>query len=288
MHPQHGSVEAYFCRLEDGLQTNLRWVKRYPAIGGRGLALECVDPLQDWRVSVDDDSFPVSGRFEGVGTPFLFDQVAIDATEGAAGPYDAYRHFVASGTWALERFGPDPVPEGLVGVRDRTWGVRTRRPRLHFWFVLRTGTTQLCLLHQELADGRIHFSQAGVTSPEGSTPLTVADHDLRLDPHTRVLDGGTVRLTGDGTAYEVRFERVGLGLRLAGAGYNDQQGTEESADTQQDSYDLTDPGVAAKTGRGTIDVGVTFSVTGDLTGEGIGVAESAVARDHVRYGPQIA
>lgn len=80
------------------------------------------------------------------------------------------------------------------------------------------------------------------------------------------------------------YERVGLAMRLAGAGYVDSQGERSDGAVQCDEYDLADPEVARKTGRGTMDQGVRAQVTGAWEAEGIGVVESAIARDHVRYG----
>ncbi|MCW3011557.1 MAG: hypothetical protein JWO90_1961, partial [Solirubrobacterales bacterium] len=56
---------------------------------------------------------------------------------------------------------------------------------------------------------------------------------------------------------------------------------------QRDSYDLADAAVARATGRGTTDCGVRVRASGAWSGEGIGVVETAVARDHVAYGGQL-
>jgi hypothetical protein len=75
-------------------------------------------------------------------------------------------------------------------------------------------------------------------------------------------------------------------MRLAGAGYDDSQGARGSG-VQGDSYDLGDPDVARRTGRGTMDQGARCQVTGAWEADGIGVVESAIARNH-HYGSQLA
>ena len=78
---------------------------------------------------------------------------------------------------------------------------------------------------------------------------------------------------------------MGTGIRLAGAGYDASQGDRgTTSGSQRDEYDLSDPAVAQSTGRGTIDAGVRAQVSGAWSAEGIGVVETAIARDHVRYG----
>jgi hypothetical protein len=76
-------------------------------------------------------------------------------------------------------------------------------------------------------------------------------------------------------------------MRLAGAGYNDSQGERSEGSVQRDSYDLGDPEVARRTGRGTIDQGARGYVSGAWSGDGVGIVESAIARNHVRYGHQL-
>jgi hypothetical protein len=78
-------------------------------------------------------------------------------------------------------------------------------------------------------------------------------------------------------------------MRLAGAGYDDRQGARDhDQGVEQDEYDLADPEVARHTGRGTMDAGAVGRVSGAWSAEGIGVVETAIARDHVHYGGQIA
>jgi len=57
---------------------------------------------------------------------------------------------------------------------------------------------------------------------------------------------------------------------------------------QRDSYDLSNTDIAIRTGRGTIDQGAQAAVTGVWEADGVGVVESAIARNHVRYGHQLA
>lgn len=292
VYPARGISECYLCRLDGDRQVNVRASQPLPEPGadldaGR-FSLRCDDPLRDWSVTIELADGRFSGRFAGSLAPYLYRTIDVPASE-PGGQFDLFRHFVALGRWELDDPAGVQPADGLLGVRDRTWGVRTRRPRLHLWSVLQLGDACLALKHQERSDGSVMFGEAGLTHPDGRVDsLELVEHDLTFDRSERQIDRGRIELTSADGQLTVEFERVGRGMRLAGAGYDDAQGDRgTSDDLQQDEYDLADPEVAAQTGRGTIDAGVRASVTGAWSGEGIGVVETAIARDHVRYGPQV-
>jgi hypothetical protein len=214
--------------------------------------------------------------------------VDVPASE-AGGEFDLYRHFVAVGEWTLEHRAGIDTAGRLLGVRDRTWGVRTRRIRWHNWCVFQFGERTLTLIHQEMADGTIMHSEAGVVHGNGKLErLRIVDHDATYEPDTRQVTRAQWALQGEHGELKLEYDRVGLGMRLSGAGYDDSQGARASGDVQRDAYDLADPEVARRTGRGTIDQGARGHVSGAWEADGTGVVESAIARNHVRYGRQLA
>lgn len=292
VYPGRGLAECYFCRIEGDRQVNVRaWQpapERRQELEAGGFSISCETPLRDWAVRVDLEEDRLAGRFLGTLPPFLYRPIDIAADE-PGGPFDAFRHFVALGRWELAA-APSGAPEqGLLGIRDRTWGVRTRRPRLHLWSVLALGDACLAVKHQERADGSVLFSEAGLTHADGRVEaFAVERHELEFDPHERQIARGRLDLGSPGGALTVEFERAGQGIRLAGAGYDDRQGDRgTAAGLQRDVFELADPEVAARVGRGTIDAGVRARAGGVLEAEGAGVVETAVARDHVRYGVQV-
>ncbi|MGH2761314.1 MAG: hypothetical protein ACRDLD_01795 [Thermoleophilaceae bacterium] len=292
VYPARGIAECYFCRLDGDRQINVRGWSELP---GRGAALtsgpfslRCDSPLHDWSVEVDADDARFEGRFLGTHPAYLYSAVDVPASE-PGGEFDLYRHFVAVGQWQLATFDGEGRDNLFTGVRDRTWGVRTRRIRLHNWYVFAFGDRCLTLIHQELADGSVFFSEAGVVSADGGVErLIVEQHHLLYDPQTREVIEGAFDLAGERGSLRLEYERVGRAMRLAGAGYDERQGARDtSTGTQRDEYDLGDPEVARKTGRGTMDAGARARVTGAWSAEGTGVVETAVARDHAKYGRQI-
>ena len=293
VYPVRGVSECYFCRFDGGRQINVRVWNALPRPGeevdATPFMMRCDVPLRDWSVSIDLEGSQFRGQFVGSMPPYLYPILDIPSSQ-PGGDFDLYRHFVALGTWKLDEFAGLDVATEYIGVRDRTWGVRTRRIRLHNWYVFRLGDVCLTLIHQELSDGSVFFSEAGAVHSDGRTErLHVAGHDLQYDPNTREIESGRFTLLGDDGALRLEYERVGRGIRLAGAGYDDAQGSRDTPNgIEQDEYDLADPEVAKRTGRATIDAGVRARVEGAWDAEGVGVVETALARDHVKYGHQIA
>jgi len=292
-YPTRGVAECYFCRIDGDRQINVRGWQKLPEAADPGqsgaFSLRCETPLKDWRVTVAVAEDRFDGRFRGAGAPYLYRTCDVPASEDD-GEFDLFRHFVAVGRWELlESGGLDPGTE-FVGVRDRTWGVRTRRVRLHNWIVFQFGEVCLTLIHQERADGSILFSEAGLIHGDGRVEqFGVVEHDLVYDPQDRQITRGRFELDNEDGRLTLEFERVGFAMRLAGAGYDNSQGDRGiSSGNQHDEFDLGDPDVARRTGRGTMDAGAIGRISGTLSAEGQGVVETAIARNHVRYGSKIA
>jgi hypothetical protein len=158
---------------------------------------------------------------------------------------------------------------------------------LHNWLVFEVDGICLNVYRQERADGSIICSEGGIAWPDGRTErLQVTDYDFIFDPRTREARGGYFALSGDNGELRLEYETIGRGIRLSGAGYDDSQGGRASG-AQIDCYDLSDPDVARRTGRGTTDIGARVIISGMIRGKGLGVVESAVARDHLRFGDKI-
>jgi hypothetical protein len=292
VYPLRGVNECYFCRIDGQHQVNVRAFGELPAPGhdvqAGPFSLRCEVPLRDWMVTVNLEETSFAGRFAGVNPPYLYDAVDVPASE-PGGEFDLFRHFIAFGQWHLQQTAGLDASTQLVGVRDRTWGVRTRRIRWHNWCVFQLGDRTLTLIHQELADGTVMHSEAGTVDTDGHVDrLTITDHDVTYDPHDRQVTRARWNFDSEAGPLKLEYERVGLAMRLAGAGYDDSQGSRSAGDVQRDTYDLSDPDIARRTGRGTMDQGARAHLTGAWEAGGIGVVESAIARNHVRYGHQLA
>jgi hypothetical protein len=287
VYPARGLSECYFCRLDGDRQLNIRASQPLGTADGQPFSMRVEEPMRRWTVAVrDGDGMLLEAAFNYERAAHLFAPLDIPASTPGGG-FDSFRHFVSSGTV------PDGVPFAngpLLSARDRTWGVRTRRARLHNWYVLHLAGCYLALIHQELADGSVHFSEAMLLHDDGEKEaLRITGHELAFDPEDRSIRSGSVQFEGSQRRLELEYERVGLAIRLAGAGYDDRQGERgDSRALQRDEYDLGDRAVAAATGRGTMDAGVRARVSDrSWSADGVGVVETAIARDHVAYGAQL-
>lgn len=296
-YPYAGILEVYACVLVDGVQHNLRQQvrerNRERVDAAEHIQFTIVEAMKTWAVRASGPAFALDLRFTARQVPYLFPPFFVAADpphQAGALEFDSVQHFVQPGTFTATDL------EG-VSFRDRTWGVRTARPRLHNWYVFHLPDgAYLNLIHQERADGRVMVSHLSHVDEGGAVRTGVLDtHALEFDPHSRTLlraryDGHD----GQGCAIALEVENTGPGIRLLGAGYTSAQGEvggevgDEGA-AQVEAWDLADDDLVTRIGRGTIDSPARAALRWDgiaATG-GIGVTETAVARDHWRYGSQL-
>lgn len=290
IYPDRGIAECYFCRLEGETQHNIRVCQALPAVSGQcppaPVSLRCRQPMRSWDATIAVDGNRFDGRFVATTAPYHYSTVAIPATE-TGGPCDDYQHVVSAGCWDVNILQGSEPGTDYHCIRDRTWGTRTRRLRLHNWMVFDVAGACITVMHQERSDGSVMYSEGGVAWPDGRIErMQVESYDFRFDSHTREARSGCFDLAGAAGKLRLEYQTVGFGIRLNGAGYDDAQGG-RTAGQQVDRFDLGDADEARRSGRGTIDIGAHARVAGILNGEGMGVVESAVARDHARFGSAI-
>jgi hypothetical protein len=297
-YPNNDVLEVYACLLDGDQQHNLRQRVRSTDRGRLDTAervrFAVTDPMLAWSFAVDGPSFALDLRYQATTAPHLFPPFVVAADlpgDATSGEYDAIQHFVQPGTLTGSIDGHDV--EGLLSFRDRTWGVRSNRPRLHNWFVCHLPAAQyLTLIHQERADGRCMVSHAALVAADGATTrLILDDHDLSFDAASRLLRSARYRGHDQtGRRFTLDVENSGPGVRLLGAGYTGTQGDEGvPSGFEHETWDLSDPAVSTRFGRGTIDSPATmeFAWADGERAQGFGVTESAIARNHWRYGSQL-
>jgi hypothetical protein len=301
-YPFSGVLDVYACLLSAGQQHNLR--QRVRAVDrGRLDAAEqvrftIVDAMQTWHASATCPAFALELRFQAGHVAHLFPPfvVAADRPDSSSAlEFDAIQHFVQPGQASGElRVGSaPPEPFDARSFRDRTWGVRSARPRLHNWFVFHADEGQyVTLIHQERANGTPMVSHMAVVAADGSARTLVLDeHDLTFHPRTRLLLAARYRgHDAAGRRVQLMVENIGDGVRLLGAGYTSAQGDASAEEgVVSETWDLGDADLMTRMGRGTIDSPASMVLhCGDgVPLHGVGVTESAIARNHWRYGSQI-
>lgn len=288
VYPRRGLAECYFCRFEGDRQINVRACQALPHTADESpaetpFALRCIAPMVAWDVQISTGAGSFEGKFDTLTQPYHYTPIIVPAT-APGGPYDNWEHVVAAGRWLLTAFTGNDLEDDYLCIRDRTWGLRTRRLRLHNWLVFECNGICINVLHQERADGSVMYSEGGIAWPDGRTDrMRIEAYDISFDPETREARAGFFELVGDSGRLRLDYETVGHGIRLSGAGYTDTQG-DSATGMQHDIYDLGDAETARRTGRGTTDMGAHARLSGLVSGDARGVVESAVARDHVRFG----
>ena len=299
-YPGAGVLEVYACLLHEGRQLNVRQrvveFDRCRTDAASAVTFDITDPMKSWTMCARGSMCAFDLSFGASAAAYLFPPfvVAADLPHEAPPPQiDAVQHFVQPGTVRGElRVDGRTLDVEARSFRDRTWGVRTSRPRLHQWYVLHLDDgSQLNLIHQERADGAIMVSHVARVASDGAIETGVIDsHSLTFEPASRLLLHGRFQAhTAKGARIDVAVDNAGQGVRLVGAGYTDAQG--EPTDfgrVQEDAWDLADPAIVARVGKGTIDSPVTARcVWGSESSSGIGITETAIARNHWRYGTQL-
>ena len=299
-YPHTGTLEVYACLLIAGRQVNLRQrvteFDRMRLDSADSVTFAISEPMRTWTMKAHGSEFEFDLTFAAAQQSYLFPPffVAADFPHQATSlQVDTIQHFVQPGvvTGSMTIGGESTAVEAR-SFRDRTWGVRTARPRLHQWYVLHLDDgSSVNLIHQERADGTVMVSHLARVGAEGEIETGVIDqHELTFDPVSRQLRQGVYQAhTARGTVIQLRVDNLGEGVRLLGAGYTGDQGEASGLGrAQEDSWDLSDPDVVARVGKGTIDSPVRGTCTwGDSVADGIGITETAIARNHWRYGVQL-
>ena len=291
-----GVTESYLCVIDANQQINHRSTGSLEP-GSDGLSdgvasFSIASPMKEWEISIEipECDTSLNLRFDSKQEPFLLKPVWA-GPDRDSDDFDQWEHFVQPGqiTGTVQVHGEVLGITEFSSFRDRTWGVRSRRPKLHNWVVLHLENgSYMSLVHQEVADGRILYSHAGLVTGDGRVELlAIEEHDITFDPVSRVPSEGTFYLRGDGRDMTLHMSRQGQGIRVLGAGYDATQGKtrDASSATSCNTWNLKDPETLSKVGRGTIDTGVRCSLVSGVSNQtGYGVWETAIGQSHYRYG----
>ena len=204
------------------------------------IGVEVLEGLRRLRVWCEPNEWDLSFDLTFEGAAFPFQEPHFFRRAGNRVVMD-YTRLTQPGRWSgqLSVGGEqhDVRPEGWLGARDHSWGIRPvgdREPagaparggqRGFFWNWSPIQFDDHCIMYtaSEDADGsRWHEAAARLypyDAERAPDALSVVRHDLRLKSGTRLFDGGTVVFSDpDGHELSLEFEPLSL-LHMAGAGY---------------------------------------------------------------------
>jgi hypothetical protein len=216
-----------------------------PVIGP--LRFEIVKPMQHWRWVLGENPTGVTWEldFRARWAPVDYRQFEFDNEDGNG---SNYHHLVQLGTsqGTVEIDGQRmDIGGALHTSRDRSWGVRRAREGqgLLLWLQQRFSDVEISLILIEARDGSITYFDGSATTVSGRSSLVSVGHNLRMDPGTRDMLGGTVEV-GDTSGRTYRIEYADRLLRgyVGGIGYGGWQGQDRGAFfAESATIDMTRP-----------------------------------------------
>lgn len=202
-YPNRQTMDAYLFVVYKGNHYSL--YRSRPLRGDRHdmkveeLSYRIVDPLRAWQLELSDAENGISAslEFQARCPPLEFSPIYWEK-EGRL--VVKQYHYTQAGRYRGRfQVGGDTI-EGLIGMRDRSWGIRVI-PDVDIWIWISAQFPRYCIsawLWESRAGQLVHFD-GGMVPEEGPiVRLTAMEHQLELWPGTRRPRGGLFRLTSQG------------------------------------------------------------------------------------------
>ncbi|HEY7106332.1 MAG TPA: hypothetical protein VH986_08015 [Acidimicrobiia bacterium] len=281
VYPNLGVIDAYATVVTPGRQVSVRMSdalgddRRVQEVGP--YRVEVVEPLSKLRLTCDAEAQGITFDATFTGSFPSLDEPRHQTRAGDRILLDAAR-FAQVGTWEgwlkVDDREWELSPEVWVGSRDRSWGIRpvgeqpgpgrpdeTPGGRSFWWLYAPTRFDDffLFLIAQEDGDGNRGINEAVRVWPDGRVEqLGWPEVEIQYRSGTRHPERAVVHLRDrHHKPFDVEFETLGFAALHLGAGYGGDDwshGRWMGRDwVDRVSYDLTDPGVAARIPFGIID-----------------------------------
>lgn len=216
-YPQLGVVDAAFSVQREGVQHNVRASKTVESVDRMDLSVGPISiqvevPLRVLKVQVDHEIVQASLEFNA-RCPGVLEPRFTRRQQGRV--FMDYTRMTQSGSWSGEIAieGQSKSAHGLMGTRDRSWGLRPvgapdSQPaaveRQFFWIWAPINFENFSTLYHLNADAAgTPWNESGVVVPlltqqdtgeNQIKPSRSATSSLKLDPKTRRLEAMTVSL----------------------------------------------------------------------------------------------
>lgn len=239
LYPNRQVMDASFSVVRNGKQVSVHSSRRAPLDRSESavppITVEVIEPLRQLRVRVDTD-----GAEEAIGADLTFtartapiEEPRYTATTQHRTTMDLTR-LTQFGTWDgwVDVVGERGEVQGVLGTRDRSWGVRPVGERgggapggepQFFWLWAPLQFEDRCLHFDvnEDASGRAWHSYGASVPADGSDPVPFVDvkHEIHWRSGTRRAEAATLVLAAlDGSTERVELEPI-LDFQMLGLGY---------------------------------------------------------------------
>lgn len=269
----NGIIQAYMFAVHNGHHysyLNVRPIEgdRERMVAG-SLSYSIVEPLDAWRLEVADEANGIRGELTFRARCPLYEFSPIRWQDGEHLVANQL-HYTQSGRYEGAFTIGGETFSGLVGMRDRSWGVRDMR-RVPVWHWISAQFADFCVSAWlwETPDGEvIHCDGAIVPQSGEARPVTAIGHELELRPGAKRFRLARYKLTlADGEVVPLEAEEIGSIIL----------GPSASAWSEDDAAALT----AADAGAFGFDQHCRFRMAGQT---GYGIVEFMVTGGSRRYG----
>jgi hypothetical protein len=280
LYPEKRLADGYVVLVTGEEQRNLRFSRHADA--GEG---DAIGPLRwrtgeegrSWRLELDENPIGLRFAVEWKERAPLFSVGTYESTDG----FSAYEHWFQSGRYSgtMTIDGTERSVDGWFGQRDRSRGRRAVRERLgmHLWLQGQFAGDSVGLLFNLDRDAEpVHLAGAKMREDGGTLLMAELEHDLDFDEDLEMRQGRVAITYEDGSEEELRFERSGRGVYMAGGGYAGWHGVDHGPTcVESEVWALDGSRNSRELPLGLSDSLFSFERGGEA---GTGIVESALTR----------
>jgi hypothetical protein len=160
------------------------------------LSFTIVEPMKAWRLDIADEANGVRGSLEFRPRCPLYEFSPIRWQNGDRLVVNQM-HYTQAGLYGGSLTIGDTTSSDLIGIRDRSWGVRDM-PRVPMWIWISAQFPGFCISAWlwETPEGGVIHADGALTYESGDVrPITRIEHELELSPGTKRPKGGRFQLT---------------------------------------------------------------------------------------------
>jgi hypothetical protein len=176
------------------------------------LAIEVVEPLKIWRLTLDEKATGINLELEFTGrsTPYEFKPI-FHRSKGRVVWNQV--HYTQAGSYnGTVKIAGKKVKD-LFGIRDRSWGMRDMQQiDLWIWVSANFDDYWLTAWHSENARGRVICSDGAISHDRNDekAPLELTEHEFMFDGNKRIPTRARYLLAdAHGKSVEVQARTVG-------------------------------------------------------------------------------
>lgn len=175
------------------------------------LSYSIVEPLRAWRLDIADEANGIRGslEFRARCPLYLFSPIRWQRGERLV---VHQMHYTQSGLYSGSFSIGGEVFTDLLGIRDRSWGVRAMA-EVPMWIWISAQFPRFCISAWlwETPEGETIHADGAIVPEEGeATPITGIEHELELWPGAKRPRLGRFRLRGaSGQEFALTAEEIG-------------------------------------------------------------------------------